>query len=245
VELMLQFDGELPSTETRGTLNGTVASYSPIIQQVAGLVDDLAKALGPGFEVIVHDLSRPESSIVAIAGGITGRKVGAPVTDLVLRLLRAGRTDQSVLNYETKTANGKLLRSSTIFIRDESGNAVGCLCVNHDITNWIVTRSVVSRMCETQDPLDFEAKPDETFATNVSELFDAALEKSVSATGKPASLLDRNDRIAVVGKLDEQGIFQIRGAVPHIACALGVSRFTVYNYLDEIRASSDGEAQKP
>jgi hypothetical protein len=50
--------------------------------------------------------------------------------------------------------------------------------------------------------------------------------------GAPLADLGREDKQRAVQMLDEQGAFQLRRAVEEVAEILGVSRFTVYNYLN-------------
>jgi len=50
--------------------------------------------------------------------------------------------------------------------------------------------------------------------------------------GAPLHKLDREQKQLAVKMLDERGAFQLRKAVEDVADALGVSRFTVYNYLN-------------
>ncbi len=50
--------------------------------------------------------------------------------------------------------------------------------------------------------------------------------------GAPLADLSREDKQRAVRLLDEQGAFRLRKAVEQVADALGVSRFTVYNYLN-------------
>jgi uncharacterized protein YqgV (UPF0045/DUF77 family) len=54
--------------------------------------------------------------------------------------------------------------------------------------------------------------------------------------GGPLSTLSRADKQRAVRLLEERGAFEVRKSVPAVAEALGVTRFTVYNYLN--RSSS-------
>jgi hypothetical protein len=60
--------------------------------------------------------------------------------------------------------------------------------------------------------------------------------------GGPLAVLSREDKQRAVRLLEERGAFQIRKSIEDVADALGVSRITVYNYLNAIRdrAASDG-----
>ncbi|MFJ7908726.1 helix-turn-helix domain-containing protein [Kitasatospora sp. NPDC096204] len=50
--------------------------------------------------------------------------------------------------------------------------------------------------------------------------------------GRPLAELDRLEKQRVVALLEERGAFTVRHGVETVASALGVSRFTVYNYLN-------------
>ncbi|WP_406472173.1 helix-turn-helix domain-containing protein [Streptomyces sp. NBC_01615] len=62
----------------------------------------------------------------------------------------------------------------------------------------------------------------------------AALERK---QGKPLADLDRKAKQEVVRILEARGAFSVRHGVETVAGALGVSRFTVYNYLNRENAA--------
>ncbi len=61
----------------------------------------------------------------------------------------------------------------------------------------------------------------------------AAMERK---EGKPLAELDRKEKQEVVRVLEARGAFSVRHGVETVAGALGVSRFTVYNYLNREKA---------
>jgi hypothetical protein len=62
-----------------------------------------------------------------------------------------------------------------------------------------------------------------------------ALDRMVAAVeaelGSPLAALSREDKQRAVHLLDDRGAFTLRKAVEDVADAMGVSRFTIYNYL--------------
>ncbi|MGW0842781.1 helix-turn-helix domain-containing protein [Streptomyces sp. NPDC002787] len=73
----------------------------------------------------------------------------------------------------------------------------------------------------------------------------AALERK---QGKPLAELDRKTKQEVVRTLEARGAFSVRHGVETVASALGVSRFTVYNYInyaDEQRAKARESGARP
>lgn len=190
-----------------------------VLAALVPAIPGLAAMLGPGNEVLLHDLSRLPDSIIAIAGDLTGRSVGGPMTDLLLGLVRRGTT-QDLTNYRTHGPDGRPIRSSTLFLRDAEGVAIGCLCVNS---------------------VDVGASPGgngepETFPPDVDSLQRFLVDRAVGKAGIPVDLMKKVHKAAVVRELDEAGYFLIKDAVDHLAGRLDVTRYTIYNYLNEIRA---------
>ncbi|MFD0204192.1 MULTISPECIES: aminotransferase class V-fold PLP-dependent enzyme [Saccharothrix] len=200
---------------------------SEVLTALIPTVNSLAEALGPGTEVVLHDLGALPNSIIAIAGDLTGRKVGGPMTDLLLGLVRRGTT-HDLAGYETYAPDGRVMHSSTVFLRDARGVAVGCLCVNSDPGS---NRSRVP--AESAGPAGSAV---EAFPGDVDTLQRLLVERAVDAIGVPVELMKKSHKSEVVRVLDEAGLFLIRDSVDYLAGVLGVTRYTIYNYLNEIRA---------
>lgn len=202
----------------------------------------LAKAIalqfGSGCEVVIHDLETadPAHSIVAIENGhVTGRKVGDGPSHVVLEALHAhGEKLEDRLAYLTKTADGKILKSSTIFIRDESENIVGIVGINFDITLFRALEGTIDDLLNT--PATKQAEP-EPIVRNVADLLDDLIEQSVELVGTPVSIMTKEEKIRAISYLDEVGAFLITKAGPKICKFFGISKYTLYSYLDEARNS--------
>ena len=193
---------------------------SEVLAALVPTVNSLAAALGAGTEVVLHDLGALPNSIIAIAGDLTGRRVGGPMTDLLLGLVRRGTT-QDLAGYETYAPDGRVIRSSTVFLRDDRGVAVGCLCVNSDAGADRGQEAAGSAV--------------EAFPGDVDTLQRMLVERAVSGVGVPVELMKKSHKSQVVRVLDEAGLFLIRDSVDYLAGVLGVTRYTIYNYLNEVR----------
>lgn len=205
---------------------------------LARLSRGLAEALGKNYEIVVHDFSDPERSIVAIENGhVTGRKVGDTLDALGFQLLRRPQVED-LLNYHGKTKDGKVLRSSSIFLRDESGDVIGAMCINADVTEplqfdqWL--RNVIKF-----DAADVEEK----FEHSVDEVLDGLIQTAIRGTGKQPTEFTREDKIAVISQLESKGTFLIRYSVDRVAELLHLSKYTIYGYLEEIK-SKRADSQK-
>ena len=59
-----------------------------ILESYKTMIEGLAKYLPNSYELVLHSLENLEESVIAIYNGEhTGRKVGAPITDLALNLV--------------------------------------------------------------------------------------------------------------------------------------------------------------
>jgi len=210
------------------------------LEQFFPLVDAIAGAFGRNCEVVLHDLSKPEKSIVKIANGhVTGRKIGGPITDLGLLLFereKKNNTNKPLVGYNTKTKKGTELKSTTIFIRNNKGKVVGCLCINIDITPYKSTKSILEEICETSilPDVDGEIESPEKFESNVDTLINELLEQSIKKIGKPLGYMTKEDKLHIIRDLKEKGLFLIKGAAKRISNELSVSLPTIYKYLEEI-----------
>ena len=206
----------------------------PNLEAVAQIIPCLKQVLGPRFEVIVHDLSHVESSIVLLEGDVTHRKIGGPATNYLLKLLReGGDAAENSINYKNVLPDGRVLRSSTIFIRDDDGKIIGSLCLNQDLTDFIVAKNLIEESTSFGPP--DEDTPKETFAQDISEVMESVVDTEVSLFQKPVTYMQKEDKLTIVARLEQKGIFAIKNAVDYVAESLGVSNFTVYNYLKEVR----------
>ncbi len=200
----------------------------PALVRLMPIADALAHALGPRYEIALHDLRHPERSLCHLAGSVTGRSVGAPATSAVLEALEAAGDDvEDVYRYRTVAA-GKVIRSSTIFIRD-GHRVIGALGVNTDLTALGRLRDEIDRLMEGP-----EAGPrEEVFGNSVGDLVDTLLGQALA--GAVVLGMSPDERLRVVAALQERGVFHAKGSVERVAEELGVSRFTVYGYLRRLR----------
>lgn len=228
------------------------------------LVEILGPALPPTSELVLHDLSRLPNSIVAVSGSVTGRAVGQPATDMLLEAVSSGRLE-SKLGYRTTLSDGRVLISSTMVVQDVSGTAVAALCINSDPAVWEHLHAVSAAMLGIGGapaptaldgagggvaplrPASSGAGPGdgavrETFVRDVDELASLLIREAMAEVGVPAELMRKKHKLQVVAILRSRGLFLLRDAVEMAASALQVTRFTIYNYLNELEPAEDAGA---
>ena len=203
------------------------------LQFLFQLAKGISRQFGPNCEVVVHDLDSndPNSSIVAIENGhVTGRKVGDGPSHVVLEALRSGRenlTDH--LSYLTRTKDGKILKSSTIYVRDDDGEAIGIFAINYDITLMLAMEENLKQFTAT----DQDQREPERISRNVGDLLDELIEQSVKIVGKPVALMTKEDKVKAIQFLNETGAFLITKSGDKVCRFFGISKYTLYSYIDE------------
>ncbi len=203
------------------------------------LIRSLAAHFGNTTEIALHDLkaSDAEHSIVAIENGfISGRKTGDGPSHIVLEAIRKDPSKlKDRLAYLTKTKDGKILKSSTIYLRDDSGELTGILAINTDITMTLALEQTLHAFNSVDEP---DQTP-EPITTNVSDLLDTLISQSISLIGKPTALMNKEEKIRALRFLNDSGAFLITKSGPKVCQVYGISKYTLYSYLDEAKAQDD------
>lgn len=249
-----------PSAERPTALGADAASERDrIIAILSSLVEPLGQALPASTEVVLHDLSQLPNSIVGVHGDVTGRRLGDPVTDLLLEHATVGDLD-TMIGYRTTLPDGRAMRSTTIVIRDTSGEPVAALCLNSDLSVWQSLERTARSMIGANDdaastagigdnggqnePANGRNGSTEVFVRDVDELAAHLVHQAIREQGIPVALMKKEHKLAVVRSLKARGMFLLRNAVETIAASLQVTRFTIYNYLNEIGDETHPDAAR-
>ena len=199
------------------------------------LARGIAQQFGSNCEVVVHDLDSNdvEHSIVAIENGhVSGRRVGDGPSHIVLEALRGDCARlEDRLAYLTRSDDGKILKSSTIYIRDDDGRAIGVFAINYDITLMLAMEDALKGFTATQVP---EREP-EHISRNVADLLDELIEQSVKLVGKPVPLMNKEDKVKAIQFLNDTGAFLITKSGDKVCKLFGISKYTLYSYIDEAK----------
>lgn len=195
----------------------------------------IEKLFTPYCEVVIHDFTDLEKSIIHIEGNISGRKVGGAATDLLLTQARNGNTVKDFYNYQTFLPNGRNMKSCTMFLRNENDVTYGAFCINLDISVFASFHRFLGEFLS----VDVDSEVNETLSDDIYSTIQAILRSAVIDVGAELPIMSKEDKIELIARLDEKGAFQVKKAVPLIAEELGLSRSTIYNYLTEAREKSN------
>ena len=209
-------------------INAYLKKYIP-------LVDFLAEVFGDDAEVVLQDVSDFNNSVISIRNNhISGRKLGAPATNLVLKVMNGNFTDKNyVTNYRGVSAVGKVVRSSTYFIKDDKNVVVGMLCINIDIDKLVQLKNHLDGILKLPEEI-FE-KTTERFSVSAEGLASDSIETILEESGISPERMSQEEKIEVVYKLDKNGVFLVKGSICKVASVLNVSNATIYRYLSKIR----------
>lgn len=195
----------------------------------------IAASFGRNCEVVLHDFRDPDHSIVAIEGNVTGRHIGGSVTQIGLALIAEGDAATDELNYITRAPNGRVVKSSTIVLRDRGNHVLGLLCINFDITDLRLVAGTIGEL--TGLGLGVGSEPQSiAYVDDIDKVIRAVIDEEEVAMGRSIDRMTKQDRLAIFRALDRRGIFSLQRSVPHVAEYLGISRATAYSYLEEIRS---------
>lgn len=230
-----------------------------LLKQYTKLVQFLALVLGPDYEIALHDISEKANSIVAIANGnISGRTVGAPLTSMALKAIadKSYLEEDFKINYSGVTNGNKVLRSSTMYIKDDAGKLVGLLCINFDDSHFQELSTKLFQLCHPDafveqnivvrgDLLESEklhGEEQEQYPNSIAAITDSTIQEAVLEDGVPVDRLTQEEKLRIVKLLDEKGVFLLKGAVGYVAKELHSSSASIYRYLSRLRRQDAGDS---
>ena len=210
------------------------------LEEVFPLAEFIADSFGPMAEIVVHDITRPENSIVFIRNGqLSGRSLGDGVTDQTFQL--AIRADQDgadfVSDYRGRRLNKHEFRVSSYLIRNQEQTVIGLLCISINITGLQQAAHVLQTLSSI-DSDDVQIST-ETSRSHMSEEPAENIRRitrdEVRQFNIPMDKLTKEDRLDIIRNIKDRGIFLIKGAVGIVAPELKISIPTLYRYLQALK----------
>lgn len=209
-------------------------------------VAELIARTFPDAEVVLHDLSLPQHSVIYVANGtVTGRKVGQTFHHLIEKAVFAGNPEDGVVDNYTFEKDGRQIRSSSLLIRNEQKKLIGALCINIDTTQAsallnLAQGLLTGRRADTNSGskalpdslgqsclVTVEKSNEESVRQFVNNMVDSMIRE---LEGKHT----KEDRLELIRFMDERGVFLVKGSMEYVAGKLGLSKVTLYGYLDKI-----------
>jgi len=211
-----------------------------IFEEKINLLVQMAKAIsvqfGENCEVVIHKVNEKEveneNTIIHIENGhVTSRQVGGGPSCVVIDALKKDpSTLKDELNYLSRSHDGHILKSSTIYLKDDDGNLDAIFAINYDITNLLMADSALKSLISVSE--EGKSKEATYIPRDVNELLDELIKESVKLIGKPVPLMNKNDKIKCIQFLNDKGAFLITRSGDKVSDYFNISKFTLYSYLD-------------
>ena len=184
-----------------------------ILESYKVMMDGLSAYLGKSYEIVLHSLENYEHSVIKIINGFhTGRTVGAPITDLALKMLeeiRTRRDTNGYISYFTRNKNGEPLKRATITIIGENGRIIGMLCINMYLNTPF--NEVISEFVnfESSEETKKNNSSVENFVENIDDLIKNSVLQVRQHVFNDDSIPANGKNKEIIHQLNEMGIFKI------------------------------------
>jgi len=193
----------------------------------------IAEMFSPYLEVIVHDLTNPNQSIIAIFNShITGRKIGDGTSDIGYKKL-SNKLPDKIVNYSNKSPSGVDLKSSSLTIRNDDNEIIGSMGFNFDLSTFVNIKEFIDLFSKSVE-MEELPKIEEFFMWNIKTEIQQAINKYFTMNKLQGKVLNREDKLKVISYMKDKGYFSKKGAKTTISELLAISRPTLYKYLKEI-----------
>lgn len=202
-----------------------------ILDFLKRMADGMSIMFGSNCEVIIHDMENIDSSVLYITNShVTQRHEGERLNILGTKKLDTLYKGTDLVNHQGTAKNGHLIKTSTFHVEGEGYRFA--LGINYDYTNMLLVQSTLNDFINVGKNINLAVEEDVNSEIRLSTLF----EQSVEFIGKPLPFMKKNDRVEMIRFLNDKGAFSIHKGIPIIADKMSVSRYTIYNYLREIKA---------
>lgn len=199
-----------------------------LLREAHKVVEALGKTLAPLAEVVLHDLSKPDESIVAIVNNLSGRNIGDGVTSYGHARITNPEFPDILQSYPNKFPNGRAVKSTSIGLRNSKGDFVGTICLNLDVSILSSIMAILGQLTRVEE-LALGEK--ESFSSTTLATVREELEQYAAAQNTTPRALTVQQRRNVTRKLAEKGLLDLKHAQSTMADVLGVARSTIYSYL--------------
>lgn len=210
-----------------------------ILSILETIVEGIAEAVGSNCEVVLHSLEDLSHSCIKIEHGhVTGRKAGSPLTDFGIEILKkVDSLERDVVgSYYSKLDDGRTLKSVTMLIRNTRGKPIGFMCINIDLSAPLL--ELIRGFLPVSGGSSSESIV-EHFPLTVEDLVRRTLEMVMTDVNKQKEVSPTEKNRMIVKELYGKGMFNVKGAIDVVAKQMGISRYTVYNYIRDARVKGE------
>jgi predicted transcriptional regulator YheO len=206
-------------------------------KQWCTLVEFLGEVLGNTAEILLEE---PATGVVAVCNGhLLGHKPGDPLTPQTETVLAHDRFSEKLMHISAvhHPGTGQPMRRYQYFLRDAQGALLAILTVTVDTSEYLAVINSLSKLVgqAPNQPPQILVNTDEKCGAISSALVELGLSHV-----EPHRLTE-SEVVALIRLLNQNGVFQARGAVAEIASQLQISESTVYRHLTAVTRHQKAE----
>ncbi len=198
-----------------------------ILREASKIADALAETFAPICEVVLHDLTNPSHAIVKIENNISGRSVGDPATELGLARISDSNFPDKLVNYANTLSDGRIVKSTSIGLKDSKGAYVAAICLNVDVSYLNGMADYIGRLTEIRD---IEGVSERIQAPRSDDIIKCVRDFALARNKDPRSL-NTSEKRDLMAHLQDLGMMSLKGSIDEVAKALGASRSSIYYYI--------------
>lgn len=208
------------------------------------LAEFLEETLGSEYEIVLYDFNNKDTDnkIIYLANGhISGRSLENLLDSSTFKFIseKTVRENNFIVSRKGIQRNGKVIKSSSFFIKDGENNLTGMLCINFDGSKYVNLSKKILRLTNMENASIESAHLHtsefvENISDSISNVTDGVVEDTLDYSNIPVTHLKQEEKIEIVRKLNEKGVFMLKGAVAEVAEKLQVSEATLYRYIRKV-----------
>lgn len=205
-----------------------------LAENLTSFAEGLGKLFGQNCEIALFNVEDSKHKLVYLVNShVTGRKYDDDMNHYELEALNRNKAHSgySIFSYTDK--DGRRLKAAIFTIKDKDPGKTSIMIISFDMTDLLLAKRSFELLCMIDEKTE-----DNNYCNNyenVELLMQNLIVDVLEKFGKPVSYLSKEDKVKIVSMLKDKGVFLIKGSVEYIAEKLCVSRYTIYNYLEEIR----------
>lgn len=203
-----------------------------ILESRTGIADTLGALFGRNCEIILHSFEDLNHSVIYIVNGhVTGREIGAGITNVALEQIRNFTTSDKKWNvyFSNKKGDDYTFKSSSTLITNFTGDVIGMLCINYslDVSLQGFMNTFSPDQCETKT---------ENFTDDVNSMVLKHLIPIKQQVYSNTNVASKSKVNEIVKQLYQIGLFELPITTKIVSAELSVSTAAIYKHLRALKS---------
>ncbi len=196
----------------------------------------LIAQFGSNCQASLYELRDGTAQLHTSLGTVMDIPAGSRLPAALLEKFRKETHNRaSRLQFTGSTPDGRRLSSSITALTDTStGEEIGLLKIDYCIEHLISSIDVLQSYCGIDGQQQTQQEETGT-DDDIGRLVDSIIAEAFNYRDGQKQLTGKEYRLDIVRRLEEKDVFRVKGAVEIVSGRLNVSKYSIYNYLDQVR----------